>query len=95
VRGGGGEVGSAHPLRSRGGGGRGVAAPPRHNRGGRREERGGRGGRMSLWGGQRTARGVSLAEAQREFYLRYNVAVGAAQLLNRADALALTERIKL
>ncbi len=32
---------------------------------------------------------------QREFYLRYNVDVGAAQLLNRADALALTERIKL
>lgn len=51
--------------------------------------------KMSLWGGQRTARGVSLAEAQREFYLRYNVDVGAAQLLNRADALALTERIKL
>ena len=51
--------------------------------------------RMALWGGQRTASGVSLAEAQREFYLRYGIDVAAAQLLNRADALALTERIKL
>ena len=51
--------------------------------------------RMSLWGGQRTARGVPIAEAQREFYLRFGVDVASAQLLNRADALALTERIKL
>lgn len=51
--------------------------------------------RMMLWGGQRTARGVSLAEAQREFYLRHGVDVASAQLLNRADALALSERIKL
>lgn len=51
--------------------------------------------RMMLWGGARTARGVSIAEAQREFYLRYGCDVAAAQLLNRADALALTERIKL
>lgn len=50
---------------------------------------------MALWGGQRTARGISLAEAQREFYLRYGIDVASAQLLNRADALALTERIKL
>lgn len=49
--------------------------------------------RMALWGGQRTARGISLAEAQREFYLRYGVDVAAAQMLNRAEALALTERI--
>lgn len=48
---------------------------------------------MALWGGQRTARGISLAEAQREFYLRYGVDVAAAQMLNRAEALALAERI--
>ncbi len=51
--------------------------------------------KMMLWGGQRTARGMSLAEAQREFFLRFNIDVAAAQLLNRADAMALTERIKL
>lgn len=50
---------------------------------------------MALWGGQRTAQGISIAEAQREFYLRYGIDVASAQLLNRADALALTERIKL
>jgi DNA repair protein RadD len=50
---------------------------------------------MALWGGQRTARGVSIAEAQREFYLRYGLDVASAQLLNRAEAMALTERIKL
>ena len=50
---------------------------------------------MALWGGARTARGVSVAEAQREFYLRYGIDVAAAQMLPRAEALALIERIKL
>lgn len=50
---------------------------------------------MALWGGARTAAGISIAEAQREFFIRYGIDVGSAQLLNRADALALTERIKL
>jgi len=49
---------------------------------------------MALWGGARTAAGISIAEAQREFFLRFNIDVASAQLLNRADALALTERIK-
>lgn len=49
---------------------------------------------MALWGGQRTARGASIAEAQREFFLRYGVDVGTAQTLNRADALALLARIQ-
>lgn len=48
---------------------------------------------MALWGGQRTARGISLAEAQREFFLRYGIDVASAQMLPRAEALALTERI--
>ncbi len=49
--------------------------------------------RMALWGGARTARGVSIAEAQREWYLRYGIDVASAQMLPRAEALALIERI--
>jgi len=49
---------------------------------------------MALWGGARTARGISIAEAQREFFLRFgNIDVGTAQTLGRIDAIALTERI--
>ena len=51
--------------------------------------------RMALWGGARTARGISIAEAQREWYLRYDIDVASAQMLPRAEALALMERIKL
>lgn len=50
---------------------------------------------MALWGGQRTARGVPIEEAQREFFLRYGCDVATAQTLNRAEAMALTARIKL
>jgi superfamily II DNA or RNA helicase len=49
---------------------------------------------MALWGGARTARGVPIAEAQREFYLRYGIDVASAQMLPRAEALALMERIQ-
>jgi superfamily II DNA or RNA helicase len=48
---------------------------------------------MALWGGARTARGISIAEAQREFFLRYDIDVASAQMLPRAEALALIERI--
>jgi len=51
--------------------------------------------RMALWGGARTARGISIAEAQREFFLRFGIDVASAQMLNAREAGALTERIKL
>lgn len=48
---------------------------------------------MALWGGIRTAQGISLEEAQREFYLRYGIDVATAQTLNAKDSLALMDRI--
>jgi len=51
--------------------------------------------RMALWGGARTARGIGIAEAQREFFLRFGIDVASAQMLNAREAGALTERIKL
>lgn len=49
---------------------------------------------MALWGGARTAEGLSLAEAQKVFYLRFGVDVATAQTLNRADAEQLLRRIE-
>ena len=51
--------------------------------------------RMALWGGHWTARGDTLAEAQRRFWLRYNIDVASAQMLNAADATALMRRIEI
>ncbi len=48
---------------------------------------------MALWGGARTARGASIAEAQREWYLRYGLDVATAQTLGAREARALMERI--
>lgn len=49
---------------------------------------------MALWGGRRVAEGMSLSQAQRRFYITYGIDVASAQALGRADAEALTERIK-
>jgi len=50
---------------------------------------------LAMWGGQRTSRGMSIAEAQRLFFLTYQIDVGTAQTLNAKDAIALMERVKL
>lgn len=50
---------------------------------------------LAIWGGQRTSRGMSIAEAQRLFFLTYQIDVGTAQTLNAKDAIALMERVKL
>lgn len=49
---------------------------------------------MARWGGVAVAHGMSLPQAQRKFYLRFNIDVAGAQALGRADAVALTERLK-
>lgn len=49
--------------------------------------------RMALWGGARTARGESISEAQRRFYLTYGVDVATAQTLNAREARELMEKI--
>ena len=51
--------------------------------------------RMSLYGGHWTARGDTLAMAQRRFFLTYGVDVATAQMLNARQATELMERIKL
>ena len=49
---------------------------------------------MAQWGGRRVAEGMSLSQAQRRFWLTYGVDVASAQALGRADAVALTERLR-
>ena len=49
---------------------------------------------MAQWGGHRVAEGMSLSQAQRRFWLTYGVDVASAQALGRADAAALTERLR-
>ena len=49
---------------------------------------------MALWGGAHTARGLSIPEAQKKFYLQYGVDVMTAQTLNAKDAIELTGRIR-
>jgi len=48
---------------------------------------------MMLWGGARTAEGMSLSEAQRLFYIKYGIDVMSAQALNATDADQLLRRI--
>lgn len=50
---------------------------------------------MAQWGGIRAAKGDSIQEAQRRFYLQYGVDVGTAQALSKREADALRERIVL
>ncbi|OYW62721.1 MAG: hypothetical protein B7Z31_00175 [Rhodobacterales bacterium 12-65-15] len=49
---------------------------------------------MAQWGGEQVARGMSLSQAQRRFYITYGIDVASAQALGRADAATLMERIK-
>jgi hypothetical protein len=49
---------------------------------------------MNLWGGYAVARGDTLEQAQRRFYLTFGIDVGTAQTLPRADMIKLMERIK-
>lgn len=48
---------------------------------------------MAQWGGNRTAVGVSIAEAQRTFFFKFGIDVGTAQTLNAREAAALAERV--
>lgn len=48
---------------------------------------------LMLWGGWRSTLGHSDSEAQRQFYHRFGVDVMSAQLLGRAEAQTLTQRI--
>ena len=49
---------------------------------------------MAQWGGNALARGHTMSQAQRAFYLKYGVDVATAQTLGRADAEALHERVR-
>ena len=51
--------------------------------------------RMALWGGARTAEGLTLSEAQRLFYMTFGTDVAAAQMLNARMATELMGRIKI
>jgi len=48
---------------------------------------------LAQWGGNRTALGMSIAEAQRTFFFKFGIDVGTAQTLNAREAAALTERV--
>jgi superfamily II DNA or RNA helicase len=50
--------------------------------------------RMTMWGGAQTARGLSLSEAQRLFWLTYGVDVAGAQMLGAREATELMERMR-
>ena len=50
---------------------------------------------IALWGGQQTAAGLTLQEAQRLFYLRYGVDIATAQTLGAREASELMGRIKI
>ncbi len=49
---------------------------------------------MAQWGGNALARGHTMSQAQRAFFLRYGTDVATAQTLGRADAEMLTSRIE-
>jgi hypothetical protein len=48
---------------------------------------------MALWGGARTAAGLTLSEAQRLFYMTFGTDVAAAQMLGAREATELMGRI--